>query len=271
LEIGAAGGRVSAAAATARDASTGLGLSRICLGTMRLATAGDAAAAARIIAHAFDIGVTSLHCSSEYESFPLLREAWSSARGGAPANLSVIAKIASPHFGEDRFSAAALRAKVDFYLSALGLERLGVVQWLLRADLRQEGERLRILRESADEVGALVGALKREGKIDAFISFPYTPAVAAEALRMDHVDGLALYVNPLEQEMDRFIGEADRLGKSVVAIRPYAAGRLFAETRFTAADAIDYALGHAAVATAVVSASSRAHLDALRPWLAPAD
>jgi aryl-alcohol dehydrogenase-like predicted oxidoreductase len=270
LEIGAAGGRVTAAAAAAAVAGNRLGLSRICLGTMRLDSAGDADAAARILAHAFDIGITSLHCSSEYESFALLREAWTRARGAAPASLSVVAKIASPHFGEDRFSPQALRAKVDFYLGALGLERLGVVQWLLRHDLKQEDARLRILRESADALNATVEALKREGKIGAFVSFPYTAAVAAEALRMDQVDGLALYVNPLEHEMDFFLGEAERLDKPVIAIRPYAAGRLFTETRLGAADAIDYALGFPAVATAVVSASSRAHLDSLRPWLAPA-
>lgn len=237
---------------------------------MRLDKAGDAAAAADLLAHAFGIGISTLHCSSEYPTFPLLREAWPRARGSAPGGVTFIAKVASPHFGESGFSAAALRAKIDSYLAALGLERIDVVQWLLRHDLKQEEARVRILRESAGEVAATVDALRREGKVGAFVSFPYTPAVAEEALRMDHVDGLALYVNPLEREMDAFVEAAGALGKAVIAIRPYAAGRVFAETPLGAGDAIAYVLGKPAVATAVVSASSRAHLDALRPWLAPA-
>lgn len=259
---------MNAATAPAQRKTPTLGLSRITLGTMRLDKAGASTGAERILARAFDIGITSLHCSSEYETFPLLRECWPSARRSAPPNLAFIAKIATPHFGEDRFSAETLRAKVEFYLAELGIERLEVVQWLLRHDLKREEARLGILRDSAEQVATAVEALKREGKIGAFVSFPYTPAVAAKALELTHVDGLALYVNPLEHEMDAFLYGADRLGKAVIAIRAYAAGRLFAETKLSVGDALAYALGQPAVATAVVSASSEGHIDALRPWVA---
>ena len=242
--------------------STGrLGLSRICLGTMRIDRAADAAA---LLRQAREMGVSSFHCSSEYESFPLFREAWGRARLG---DSKIVAKVAVPHFGEESFSAAAFRAKIDFYLAALGLERLDVVQWLLRYDLKQEEARLAILAECAQEMGDAVAALKREGKIGHLVSFPYTTSFAAAVLRHDWCEGLALYVNPLEREMD---GQADRcaeLGRAVVAIRPYAAGRLFSETKLTADQALAHVFGIDAVETAVVSASTPAHLEALRPWL----
>jgi len=245
-------------------------LSPITLGTMRLNNAGGAEAAAGILSHAFGIGISSLHCSAEYETFGLLTEAWRIARASAPADIAFIAKVASPHFGEDRFSAAATRAKIDSYLMALGLEHLDVVQWLLRHDLKQEQTRIRIMAESAEEVAALAEDLKREGKIGMLVSFPYTPAVAAAALETAGIDGLALYVNPLEHEMDALLSGAEAAGKMVIALRPFAAGRTFSETNQSAGDAIAYALAQPAVVTTVASASSRAHLDAFRPWLGEA-
>jgi hypothetical protein len=53
-----------------------------------------------------------------------------------------------------------------------------------------------------------------------------------------------------------------------VAIRPFAAGRIFEESRTSPADALTYVFGYPQVVTAVVSASSREHLDALVPFLA---
>lgn len=228
---------------------------------MRLNGAGDVAGAARIIDHALELGITSFHCSSEYETFPLFEEAWSRRQNRGSA--SIIAKVAVPHFGEPRFCAKTFREKIDFYLKALSLERLDVVQWLLRYELREEAARQRILAESEEEISALVADLKRSGKIAALVSFPYTQGIAEAVLRMDYCDGLAVYVNPLEREMDPLIQSAGTLGKGVVAIRPYAAGRVFSETELAPSDALDHVFSFPAVVTAVVSASSKAHLDLL--------
>jgi aryl-alcohol dehydrogenase-like predicted oxidoreductase len=231
---------------------------------MRLSRAGDGAAAAALLQHANEIGITTFHCSSEYETFPLFRQAW---RQAEVRGAKMIAKVAVPHFGEDRFSVAAFRDKIDFYLDALALERLDVVQWLLRYDLKQEEARLRILNEAAAEIAGVVEDLKHEGKIGSCVGFPYTPQVADALLEADYCDGLAVYVNPLEREMDQYVEAAAERHKVVIAIRPFAAGRLFAETRLTAQDALEHVFRFPAVATAVVSASSKEHLDALRPHL----
>lgn len=231
---------------------------------MRLNGAGDVAGAARLIDHALDLGITSFHCSSEYETFPLFEEAWRRRRNRGAA--SVIAKVAVPHFGEPRFCARTFREKVDFYLKALSLERLEVVQWLLRYELREEAARQRILTESEEEISALVEELKRSGKIAALVSFPYTQGIAEAVLGMDFCDGLAVYVNPLEREMDSMIQSADSLGKGVVAIRPYAAGRVFSETGLSPSEALEHVFSFPAVVSAVVSASSKEHLDLLRQY-----
>lgn len=234
---------------------------------MRLSSAGDEAAAASLLEHAFGIGISSLHFSSEYDTYDLFTQAWRRARPAAPRDISFIAKVASPHFGEKRFSADAFRSKIEAYLSTLGIDRLDVVQWLLRYDLKDEEGRLRILSESEAEVAALLGRLKEEGKIGSCISFPYSSGIASAVLRHSYCDGLALYVNPLEHEMDAHLAEAEALGKKVVAIRPFAAGRLFAQTGLTPDEALRYVLGQPAVATTVVSVSNRAHVDVLQPWL----
>jgi aryl-alcohol dehydrogenase-like predicted oxidoreductase len=239
-------------------------VSKICLGTMRLQRAGDAHSAARLIQYAQEIGISSLHCSSEYESYPLLCDALTIAGAG---NANVVAKVAVPHFGEDRFSANAFRSKVDNYLTTLGLERLEVVQWLLRFDLKQEDARLRIFADAQEEIADTVAALKAQGKIGAVVAFPYTRTLAEPVVKGAWCDGLALYLNPLEREMDEEAERARALGKSVLAIRPFAAGRLFTETSLGSDDALAHVFGFAAVASAVVSASTESHLDAFRPWL----
>lgn len=251
-----------------RIGATGVQVSRIGLGTMRLDKVGGAEDSARFLAEAFSLGLTTVHCSSEYATFPLFRDAW--RRADRPREATVIAKVASPHFGEDRFSARQFREKIDTYLSELALERLDVVQWLLRHDLAQEAARASIFDESAEELAALASELKAAGKIGALVGFPYTKPIAERLLNADWCDGLALYVNPLEREMDEHVARAADAGKSVIAIRPFAAGRLFGETTLGVDDALAHVFAFPAVATAIVSVSTPEHLASLRRHAAPA-
>lgn len=225
---------------------------------------GDAADAEALLVDAFRLRITSLHCSSEYDTYPLFRDAFRNVQTTAPADVAIIAKVAAPHFGEGRFVAADFRSKVQFYLDTLGLDTLGVVQWLLRHDLKDEAARARIFDAAKDEVAEVVGDLKSRGMIGACVGFPYTAPIAERLVATDFVDGLAVYVNPLEREMDQFVLAAAAKGKSTLAIRPFAAGRLFRETRLNHAEALDYVFRLPGIATAVVSASSVEHLEQLR-------
>lgn len=242
-------------------------LSRLGLGTMRLAGAGDAAAATRLLAHAGAIGINCLHCSWEYESFPLFEAAWHGLAPERRRQFAIVAKVPAPHFGEAEFSATGLRAKIDSYRAALGVDRLAVVQWLLRYDLAQEPIRLEILARAHDALNRVVEDLKAEGKIGRFVSFPYTSGVADSVLTQSYCDGLAVYLNLLERDMEPQIAAAGALGKAVFAIRPFAAGRILNEGVATVAEALDFVLANRAVTTSIVSASSPSHLDALRPHL----
>lgn len=233
---------------------------------MRLQKVGDAGKVARFLDQAHAMGVRSFHCSHEYESFPLFAEAWNDG-DFASTGARIVAKLASPHFGEVSFSSRQVRDKLEHYLSALKVDRIDIVQWLLRYDLSQDDARLQILLDSAQQIAELSATLKREGLIGSLVGFPYTQLIADELVRADWIDGLAFYVNPLEREMERVLHNCASAGKPVLAIRPFAAGRLFTETDHGVTDALDYALGMSAVQTAVVSVSSREHLRALGPWL----
>lgn len=243
-----------------------LPVSRITFGTMRLDGAGDGDDVAHLLSLARDMGISSFHCSAEYDSYLSFVAAWARA-GLAQRGTSLIAKLASPHFGEDRFSASDVRTKIERYLRDLNVDRLDVVQWLLRHDISQESARMRILLDSADEIARLVEDLKAEGKITALVGFPYTRPIAERLLTFSWCDGLALYVNPLERDMDTVVEACAHAGKPVVAIRPYAAGRVFAETELTAEQALDHVFGKAAVATAVASSSSERHLAMIASYL----
>lgn len=236
-------------------------LSPLTFGSMRLDHVGEARAAARLIEDAIALGVTTFHVSSEYATWPLFVAAWNEIRPQVRADAQIVAKVGVPHFGEAGFDPHAFRAKVDGYRKALGTERLDVVQWLLRYDLQDEAGRLAIFDRDEGLVADVTGELRANGAIGALVSFPYTRSVAERALAAAWCDGLALYCNPLELEMADLFDSAADVRKSVIAIRPFAAGRLFDETTFTAADAIRLPLSHPAVTTVVasISKSDRLH------------
>lgn len=237
----------------------GVTLSSIAFGTMRLDRSGTVEAASRLIKAAVDMGVTTFHASQEYSTWPLFVDAWRRAAPDA-AKVQLIAKVGVPHFGEEAFNPAAFTAKIDGYRSALGLDVVAVVQWLLRHDLKQEDRRRAIFDRDADLIGKTVAGLKSDRKVGTLVSFPYTAAIAGRALRADWCDGLAIYCNPLELGMIDQLDAAISCGKGAVAIRPFAAGRVFTETQMSAAEAVAFPLRHPAVATVVASISCETRL-----------
>lgn len=247
-----------------RPAPGGVSLSPVSFGTMRLAGVADRRAAADLLRGAIDGGISTFHCSSEYPSFELFSGLWREL-GDARSGTQLIAKVGVPHFGEDSFDPAAFRAKIEGYLSALAVDRVDVVQWLLRYDIAQPEARLRILAEGHERIADIVQALRSEGKMGAFVAFPYDQPMAHAVLATDLCDGLAVYLNPLEREMEQQVRRCGEMGNAVVAIRPFAAGRLFQETDLDAQAALSHALSFPQVATTVASVSSVAHLDALLP------
>lgn len=241
--------------AAGRATIAGVALSPLSFGAMRLDRAGDADASARLISCALDLGVNTFHVSNEYSTWPLFQQAWRKVKPAA-GTARLVLKVGAPHFGESSFDPRSFLAKIDDYRCALGTETIDVVQWLLRHDLEKESERLDIFRTQSGAISECVESLKASGAIQSIVSFPYTRGIAELALDSDWCDGLALYCNPLELGMIDLFDAIGARGKAVVAIRPFAAGRLFTETPFDASQAIALSLAHPAVATVVASMSS---------------
>lgn len=225
----------------------------------------DDAAWLELLRASLDLGLTSFHSSHEYESFGrfcgLLRQLEGRGR------VQHIVKLAEPGFGEEGFDGARLARAVDAYLSALGTERLDVVQWMWRGDLKQEARRLEGFADAKAALAEAFGALQRAGKVGAVAPFPYSAGFADLCLDADFCAGLTVYLNPLEQEMLPQIQQAETRGMGIVAIRPFAAGKAL-EAGLGPADCIRSVLGRPSVATAVVTYSSLEHLRGLVEALA---
>ena len=234
-------------------------LSPMTFGTMRLDRVGGVDRAADLIRAAIVLGVTTFHVSHEYATWPLFKAAWRQAAPN-PDMVRLIAKVGVPHFGEDRFDPQGFRDRVDAYREDLNLDRIHLVQWLLRHDLKAETARQAIFDRDAEMIGDVVQALKQAGRIEGLISFPYTAEIAGRALKASWCDGLALYCNALELEMTDWFDEAEAWGKVIVAIRPFGAGRILEETGISSREALALPLAHPAVATAVASVSSVSRL-----------
>ena len=292
-------------------------VSPIAFGSMRIhERALDDAAWEALLREAIERGVTTLHSSSEYASYPRFRGLVARLRG---LPIQHVVKLADPHFGEAGFDAVRLEARVDAYLAELGAERIDVVQWMWRGDLADEPGRLAGFDRERGAIRAAFDALRGKGKLGAVAPFPYTAAFADRVIGGGGpgagapddggpgsggsgaggplCEGLAVYLNPAERELLPQIRAAARAGMGTVAIRPLAAGKAVAAAAPAAAaaaappvaagaagapaarppgaagapaarppgaaDCVREVLAEPGVATAVVTFSSRAHLDEL--------
>lgn len=209
---------------------------------------------------AHDMGVTTLHSSSEYASYDLLCETLALVRARAPSvTFDHMVKLAAPHFDEPDFAAQQLDGRVDAYRTTLGTDRLAIVQWMWRHGLDDDTARIAAFETAASAVAETIGALKSNGRIGRALCFPYSLPFARRAIAMDWVDGLAVYRNAVEQEYDSVIGAAATLDKSTVVIRPFKAGETFADGR-DAASLLADALDHDGVEAAVLSTGWLDHL-----------
>jgi aryl-alcohol dehydrogenase-like predicted oxidoreductase len=202
----------------------------------------------RLIAEAYDLGVTTWHSSSEYETHAHFCESLHAFRAEHPSRALVhISKVAAPHFEDPGFDPKMLRARIEEQLRQLGAERLDVVQWLARS--KPIGDTLRLpqleaMRATLDDE---VRALQREGKVGAWAAFPYSKPWAEAFATHDVCDGLVTYLNLAETEYATSLDAMEARGDGFIAIRPLMAGLLGAATLDDAQrarrDAIERALG----------------------------
>jgi aryl-alcohol dehydrogenase-like predicted oxidoreductase len=239
-----------------RLGSSTVELSPITFGSMRLQERSlDDAAWDRLLCQGIELGVTTLHVSSEYEGHARF---CALSRGLSRYHLQYIVKVAEPHFGDQAFDRAPLGTKVDAHLAELATDRLDVVPWMWRGDLKDEAGRLAGFARQHAEVGDAFAELRAAGKIGAVAPFPYSSGFASVVFESRLCEGITVYLNPVEQEMQPQIARAAAVGMGTIAIRPLAAGKALAAT--PPAECVRSVLAEAGVASTVVSYSSIDHL-----------
>jgi aryl-alcohol dehydrogenase-like predicted oxidoreductase len=230
-------------------------VSPLAFGSMRLnERAHNDATWERVLAASFELGISTYHSSTEYETFDRFVRLTRCLPAGRAQH---IVKLAEPHFDATAFSEERVRTKVEQYLTALSVDRVDVVQWMWRGDMRDEAGRLAAYRESMALVRDAFTRLKREGKVGCVAPFPYTSGFADVAIDSAAFEGLTIYLNPVEHEMDPQAARAVEAGMGIISIRPLGAGKALAGA--SATECVRSVLGQPGVATTIVSFSSLEH------------
>lgn len=238
--------------------ASGVELATVTFGTMRLLASGfDVASATGFLLSLYDAGVTSLHVSAEYESWRLTCEVVRALRKARPNGpLEIVAKHAAPHFDEVGFDPAVARARLDALRLGLGVDRIDVVQWMVRHTPNEDTPRLAVLDRDAAAIEDAWAGMKADGAVGAVTVFPYSAAFLRAALDLPWLDGLIDYLNLLELDAAPFLDALAASGRGFAAIRPLAAGRLADRAK----EALRFPLLHPATASLIVTASSPANV-----------
>lgn len=237
-------------------------MSRIILGTMRWRDQDRRPEHwRRLLIDAWDLGIRKLHSSIEYASFELLCDILAEIRRERPdVAFGHIVKVGEPHFDEQAFDGNRLIQRIDLYRDRLQVDRIDDVQWMWRHDLKQDENRSRAFVASRDALKEAF-AKARDVKAGRILCFPYSLPFAQAAATSNLFDGLVVYRNREELEMDGEIARWAATGLPTIVIRPFAAGSILRET--LASPALAFALDAPGVEAAVLSTSTRAHLEAL--------
>jgi len=211
-----------------------------------------------------DRGVRWLHCSDEYESYPLLCQCLAELRTTRPdVTFRFVVKLANPGFDDSQFDESRFVGRLSDYSERLGTKRIDRVQWMWRTKGEDDAHRItRFLAESARLDQAFNTFIAR-GLVGEVLCFPYTPAFAHAALTLSSIRGLVVYRNVLETEYDDALDDCELRGKTALAIRPLAAGKALATGDATPETLIRYASSHPAISALIVGTSSLKHLSEL--------
>lgn len=258
---------------------TSLTLPVLTLGSMRFDPKRiDAEAGRDLLAYLFEAGADAVHSSHEYEFHDYFCEILKSL---GKRQIVHIVKLGEPHFDHAGFRPERMIKLVESQLSALGTERIDIVQWLLRHAPLEDRYRLPLFAACRDEIGATLEKLIEHGKIGVVTVFPYTAKFAEATLPLPWCSGLTTYLNAAERECAPFLDRMLGGNQFYVAIRPLLAGKLTdqsaAETaKFASACdelgiqsegrlgfALCYPLLHPAVSSVMLSIGSRPHAEAV--------
>ena len=245
---------------------TGISLSKLIFGSMRLnekdLSDSDWQDLLRL---SYDLGITTLHSSDEYESFPRFTRIVRKLQAEG-LQFNHVVKLGEPHFGSESFSAQRFASRLENYCQALGVEKLDVVQWLWRGDLKDETSRLEGLAASTYSLQKSIETERAKETIGALLCFPYTMSFAEKVLTYDWCDGLAIYLNPIETEWQTLLPYLSTKEKSAIAIRPLAAAKALHQN-YSLEDCLTMAFASTSVNATIVSWSSEQQIKSLLKFL----
>jgi hypothetical protein len=237
-------------------------LDRFIFGTMRLDKLGPESSVA-LVTHMLNKGLRNFHSSQEYASYGIFTETLKRSCEAArldPDALNHMVKLASPHFGETEINPEAIEAKLQAYRADLDCTSIDRVQWMLRADLKQEPLRHEIFLRDKAQLTQLFDRLKADRRVRRVGCFPYTPSFGALAAKSGCFDFMADYINQDETNYQNYSPNSGEV--RMVAIRPFSAGGGFGKDR-TVADMLRFALNEPGVDAVVASPGSIFHFDEL--------
>lgn len=243
-------------------------ISKVIFGTMRM---GDHSKSTEewsdFFWQLYQAGIRRLHVSSEYETFPLLCRVLAHFYTQHPeARFWYVVKLGEPHFSDADFDADRLITKIKAYLTALNTDHIDCVQWMWRQGLDDDPKRIGQFELKHNEIDFAFNHCKRQGWVKTFVCFAYSPAFAASALKIDQIDGLAVYWNPVERDYEENILAAQALGKYTIAIRPFG-GDQSLPSRYSVHELLDFSFNQPGVSGVVVTATHPDHLATLLKYL----
>jgi len=225
-------------------------LSPITLGTMRFQDKGLAVQEVKnLLAHAYDRGVSSIHVSSEYSSYDLVKSACQASKH------QLMAKLAAPHFNEETFSKRSLFDRVDSILRDFSTECIDVAQWMWRMNPLDDDNRIQKTEACLAEMKQAFDELKAAGKVRDFSCFPYS----ARYMHFIRDSGLMTsqtnYLNFWEDDL-----YAGGITPGSIALRPLAVAR-FRDSDHSLSDCLHYVLSHPNIDSAVISMHAHDQID----------
>jgi hypothetical protein len=128
-----------------------------------------------------------------------------------------------------------------------------------RGELSDDEQRCSGFEAAIGEIANASNEVKRIGRVEWVHCFPYSYRFAELAFASDCIDGLAVYRNPIETDFDFLVQGAGPVNKSILVIRPFAAGKALSETSVN--ELIAYSACLPVVEGIIVSCSTAEHLE----------
>ncbi len=235
---------------------------QLIFGTMRLnAYSENLADWASVLDQLQELKIHRLHVSSEYETFealaPLIQKR---------SDFSVVVKLGEPHFSDLEFSAQRLYDKIDAYRQALNVEQIDTLQWMWRANLAEDDQRIKNFNHQWVHIAEAFDVIKNRGWVRRLVCFPYSVTFLTDCLVKKDIDGFAVYLNPQEQDYADSIQRCFSYKKEVMVIRPFGAGESF-QKGYDMASLLRLPFQYDAVTDVVFTATQMKHLSELSACL----